>query len=248
MESLRKQLMKIDIKKLKDCILKSGYIVEVPRVPEKNKKIITPRPEIQNDKKPSIPSISTIPSIPSTIPILPSNMSGVYYKPVNMSDKRFDEINDRILESYPNSCVLYINEVMNETLENAFIKRFSGTTNAKILQLFHGTTNNVIDIIAKNGFDPTLTTVAAYGYGTYFAKNANYSKDYMRSSEDVTYMFLADVIVGRLATKRLRIPGIDPVYDWDNNVDSFLNPTIYTTPYPDGAYPRYIIAFHKNAR
>ena len=26
------------------------------------------------------------------------------------------------------------------------------------------------------------------------------------------------------------------------------NPTMCTTPYADGAYPRYVIAFHKNAQ
>ena len=169
-----------------------------------------------------------------------------------MYDKRFDEIYDKILISYPNSCVLYINEVINETLENSFMRRFGSissiTPNAKILQLFHGTKNNFIDVIAENGFDPTLNRNAAFGYGVYFAKEANYSKDYMKSAEDITYMFLADVIVGRLTRGAQRIHGLNPVYNWDNNVDIPTNPTIYTTPYPDGAYPRYIIAFHKNAK
>ena len=99
----------------------------------------------------------------------------------------------------------------------------------------HGTTNDIIDVIAKNGFDPTLNRNGLYGYGVYFAKDANYSKDYMKSNEEVTYMFLADVIVGRLARGAQRIPGVNPVYDWDNNIDFDTNPKIYTTPYPDGA-------------
>jgi hypothetical protein len=57
-------------------------------------------------------------------------------------------------------------------------------------------------------------------------------------------MFLADVLVGRLTTGKRR----SETYNWDNNVDDITNPGIYTTPYPDGAYPRYIIAFHKNAK
>ena len=179
------------------------------------------------------------------------NMS---YKPVSMSDKRFDEICDKIRVSYPNACVLYIDEVVNEPLENTFMKRYNSIQNARnkvdILQLFHGTESKIIEIIAKDGFDPTMNKTAAFGYGTYFAKDANYSKDFMRSvSKDaVTYMFLADVLVGKLATNQQRLPGFDPVYDWDNNVDYLVNPKIYTTPYADGAYPRYIIAFHKNAK
>jgi hypothetical protein len=235
MDLLKEYLLKLHIEVLKNCIIDLGYIIE----PEKNKKIIALGPVTVYHKKQTE-------SIPST------NTTKMYYKPVPMSDKRFDEIYDKILVSYPNSCVLYINEVINETLENAFMRRFgilsNITENAKILQLFHGTANNIIDIIAQNGFDPTFNKTAAFGYGTYFAKEANYSKDYMKSTEDITYMFLADVIVGRLVTGRKRIQGGNPVYDWDNNVDNISNPKIYTTPYADGAYPRYIVAFHKNAR
>jgi hypothetical protein len=66
----------------------------------------------------------------------------------------------------------------------------------------------------------------------------------MKSEGEVSYMFLADVLVGRLTTGKLR----SETYNWDNNVDNITNPSIYTTPYADGAYPRYIIAFHKNAK
>ena len=78
-------------------------------------------------------------------------------------------------------------------------------------------------------------------------RSNNISQDsfsYMKSTCDVTYMFLADVIVGRLAIGKQK----SQMGTWDNNVDNLLKPTIYTTPYPDGAYPRYIIAFHKNAK
>jgi hypothetical protein len=247
MDSLKKELIKIDLEVLKKCIVDSSYIME----PKIYKKINLPGPEILPKSIPSIQSIQSIQSIPS-IPSIPSINPRMYYKPVMMSDKRFDEIYDKILISYPNSCVLYINEVINETLENSFMKRFGSissiTPNAKILQLFHGTKNNFIDVIAENGFDPTLNRNAAFGYGVYFAKEANYSKDYMKSDEDITYMFLADVIVGRLTRGAQRITGENPVYNWDNNVDIHASPKIYTTPYPDGAYPRYIIAFHKNAK
>ena len=174
------------------------------------------------------------------------------YKGVLMTDKRFDKICGMIRESYPYACILYIDEVINETLENEFETRSTiiELTRGKVdrLQLFHGTNSAFIEAIATDGFDPTKNKVAAYGYGTYFAKNASYSKNYMRSGDDVTYMFLADVLIGKLVTGKHRINGANPVYDWDNNVDNTTSPTIYTTPYADGAYPRYIIAFHKNAK
>jgi len=165
------------------------------------------------------------------------------FKSVSMSDKRYDQIYERIQESYPNACVLYIEEVINEPLIAAYNTR-KEQLKAEEKQLFHGTSDNLINTIAEMGFDPTKNKTAVYGYGVYFAKNAKYSFDYMRSANEVSYMFLADVLVGRLTTGKRR----NEMYNWDNNVDNTTNPSIYTTPYPDGAYPRYIIAFHKNAK
>ena len=164
-----------------------------------------------------------------------------------MSDKRYDQISELIYKSYPNACILYIDEVFNHDLLNAYNSRLESlksVTNVTEKQLFHGTQNSLIDIISKQGFDPTKNKTAAYGYGTYFAVKAGYSFNYMKSTCPVTYMFLADVLVGRLAIGKQRTQ----IGNWDNNVDNLSTPTIYTTPYADGAYPRYIIAFHKNAK
>jgi hypothetical protein len=55
-----------------------------------------------------------------------------------------------------------------------------------------------------------------------------------------TYMFLADVLVGRVKTGAQAGDK-----DCDNNANA--DKSIVTTVYADGAYPRYIIAFHKEA-
>jgi hypothetical protein len=161
--------------------------------------------------------------------------------PIYMDNKKYSEISKRIYESFPNACILYIDEVVNDNLLLQFENKKKEI--GKVLQLFHGTHNELIDIIAENGFDPTKNRTSAFGYGTYFALNAKYSFSYMKSNEEITYMFLADVLIGKLATKKPK-----GTTGWDNNVDNLNSPTIYTTPYPDGAYPRYIIAFHKNAK
>ena len=173
---------------------------------------------------------------------------------ISMSDKRFDKISDMVRKSYVNACVLYIDEVVNAPLQEAYerrresIKSMRGAVEER--QLFHGTSDEFIDPIAINGFDPTKNKTAMYGYGTYFAVNASYSYNYMRSAtnNEVTYMFLADVLIGLQTQGKRQQPGTAAVYDWDNNVDVLSKPTIYTSPYADGAYPRYIIAFHKNAK
>ncbi len=163
------------------------------------------------------------------------------YKPIYMDDPRFDIISNMIYKSYPNACILYIDEVVNPELQKKFEARRELMSGCKIGRYFHGTREENINNIALNGFDPTLNTRAVYGYGVYFAENASYSKDYMFSSEPgkPTYMFLSDVLVGRKGTGGKR---------GDPGIDNNTGPGIITTVYPDGAFPRFIIAFHKEAR
>ncbi len=151
--------------------------------------------------------------------------------PVLMSDPRYADIEQKVLSSYPNACLLYIDEVVNPVLYEKFLKR-KELIKATDVQMFHGTHERNIPLIVKNGFDPKLNVRALYGPGVYFAKNADYSKDYMtsRCSNEPTFMFLADVLKGKIG------------------VDNYQGPDILTTVYPDGSFPRYVIAFHKNAR
>jgi hypothetical protein len=51
-----------------------------------------------------------------------------------------------------------------------------------------------------------------------------------RKPNEPTFMFLADVLVGKIG------------------VDNHKGPNILTTTHADGSFPRYVIAFHKNAR
>jgi len=170
-------------------------------------------------------------------------------KPVYMSDPKFDIIVNRIIESYPNACVLYIDEIVNPELQKAYESRKESIRASRghvsEVSFFHGTHEKFISTISSNGFDPTLNKRAAFGYGVYFAKNAKYSSDYMlvNAPDNHAFMFVCDVLVGNTATGgRKDDPNID------NNVDNKRDPSIITTVYPDGAYPRYVVAFYKNAR
>ncbi len=168
--------------------------------------------------------------------------------PVFMSDPRFDKISNRIIESYPNACILYIDEIINDELLSKYlarkekIKETRGFVNE--MQLFHGTHEKIVPVIASDGFDPSFNKRAAFGYGVYFAKHANYSSAYMTADnpQNHTFMFMCDVLVGVTKTG-----GQKDDTSFDNNIDK-SDPTIVTTVYPDGAYPRFIIAFYKNAK
>lgn len=172
--------------------------------------------------------------------------------PVLMDDKRFDEISELIRNSYKNSCILFIDEVDNpdlitlyENYKSELIKK-RGEVDEKLL--FHGTHAGLIDIISRDGFDPEKNIASVHGRGTYFAKSANYSKDYMKSSDknEISYMFLSKVALGKYITYNdyisLRIN------DFDNYVDNIEHPNIFVCPNKDSAYPQYIIAFYKNAQ
>ena len=144
-----------------------------------------------------------------------------------MSDTRYTDIESLIRKSYPEACILYIDEIINPCLEARFQKR--RTTMKGVKSMFHGTKESTINQIITNGFDPLFNVRAVHGPGVYFAENAMYSSAYMFSSKpgDPTFMFLADVLVG------------------ETGKDNYHGPEIMTTVHADGAFPRFLIAFHK---
>lgn len=166
----------------------------------------------------------------------------------------FEMLSDKIVASYPNACILFIDEVDNPDLLRPFearresIHAMRGENPAERL-LFHGTHASSIDSIALKGFDPSMNRVSAYGRGTYFAASASYAFSYMKSSDidGVSYMIAARVLIG-VATRAGMNQKIDTTR-YDNSVD-IPDPhkaSIVVSPYPDGAYPAYIIGFHASA-
>lgn len=166
---------------------------------------------------------------------------------VSLSDPIYDEIYNKILESYPNACILYIDEVYNETMLKGFNDRKNHLVGLpRVLRLFHGTKHDNIQSIADNGFMKEYNKVSAYGIGTYFSTRAEYSKNYANVDKDgISYMFYCDVLIGNC------IPcGTNMEIDtskYDTSVNSLQDTSIYVTPYNDGAYPRYMVAFYKGS-
>ena len=166
-----------------------------------------------------------------------------------LSNPIFDKIGDMVRESYSDSCICFIDEVINDDLEKLFLKRKESikkrNKKVEVRQLFHGTSEGAVNSIARDGFCTNYNKVSAFGIGSYFAKDAMYSFNYMHPGrKELSYMFLADVLIGKMekgsATQRAH-PDVDTL------VNTIVNPSIFVTPYDDGAFPRYIIAFHKNA-
>jgi hypothetical protein len=170
---------------------------------------------------------------------------------IYVSDSRYDSIASKIRATYPNSCVLWAEAVNNPVLRAAFEKRRDAIKLArgsvKVVELFHGTKEQSIQSIICNGFICGMNKVSAFGRGTYFATTATYSKSFMDVGRDgISYMFIADVLVGE-CTRGVQ-NGVLDTSTHDNFINTQYNPSIYVTPYDDGAYPGTIVAFHRDAK
>jgi hypothetical protein len=167
---------------------------------------------------------------------------------VEMSDKMWDIISDKIYLTYKNACIMWIFKVCNENLENdqAALKiHLENYGKVETLELFHGTKSYLIETIASQGFDVTKNKVAIHGNGTYAAKNANYSTKFMNIDQnEISYMFLTNMLVGR----KFQGAGKLNTELYDNFVDNLKSPSIFVTPYDSGCIPKYVIAFHINAK
>lgn len=165
--------------------------------------------------------------------------------PLSLSDPLFDKIVNKITESYPKSCVLWIDEILNDELYARYIaqKEILENKYGKVQEyrVFHGTKLHCIDAIAEEGFKAELNVTSAYGKGTYFAKTAAMSSGYMATTTDICYMFFCDILVGEKCSWARKTGAPGEVY-----VDSEKNTNIFVVPDDNSTYPRYIIAFHKN--
>jgi hypothetical protein len=164
---------------------------------------------------------------------------------VEMSDPVYDQISKRVRQSFPNSCICWIEEVQNPELQKSYDELKLKIGNEKLL--FHGTSEEAINLIAAGGFNPEFNKASAYGKGTYFAEKASYSFSYMKQGRDgVAYMFLCTVQTGRMCRGSNQL--VINTENYDSAVDNLDNPTIFVSPHAAAAYPKYIISFHKNAK
>jgi poly [ADP-ribose] polymerase 10/14/15 len=172
---------------------------------------------------------------------------------VEMSEPIYDNISEKIYKSYPNACICWIEENINPDLRKKYedkresIRHLIHENDILEQEMFHGTTINGVSSILNNGFDPSYNKTSAYGIGTYFARDAKYSMNYMKPCKDgISYMFIADVIQGRTMIGKLN--KIIDTSMYESYVDNISNPSILVTPFSDGAFPKYIIAFYKEAK
>ena len=67
-------------------------------------------------------------------------------------------------------------------------------------RMFHGTrSEEVMDLVIREGFRKVFNKSAANGYGTYLARNALYSVNYSSNSNGIRKMFRCNVLCGESA-------------------------------------------------
>lgn len=187
---------------------------------------------------------------------------------VGLSDKKYDQIIEMISKSYPDSCIVEILRIYTDPdKETLFMNHFNNFPNAKIVELFHGTGKDSIESISQEGFIVSKNKISAFGKGTYFSNIARIAVEYgtkamprqafgtkktlKPSSQELTYVILADVVLGTDA-----VVGNQYI---DNNyltqyskpshyVNDLRNPSYICVPHDNGAIPRYIICFHKETQ
>ncbi|KAK2862998.1 hypothetical protein Q5P01_002531 [Channa striata] len=120
--------------------------------------------------------------------------------------------------------------------------------------LYHGTTQDNCDSIMKTGFNRSFAgqNATAYGQGTYFAVNANYSAQitYAKPAADGSQlMFVARVLTGSytVGNSSMKLPpplnNQQPHDRYDSLVDRIDNPSMYVVFHDSQAYPDYLITF-----
>lgn len=153
--------------------------------------------------------------------------------PISLDNEIFDDICNKIYESYKDTevCICTIDEIKT----NFNYKKLSHT-----IDTFHGTHNNNINSIIMDGFKSVYNITSAYGKGTYTAKDAKYSFNYMKNNikSDLHYMFLCEITYDKIGLSG---------QDVDTYVNSITNPSIYVTKNDDQIKPKYLISFNKFA-
>lgn len=104
-------------------------------------------------------------------------------------------------------------------------------------QAFHGTSEDNIDIICRENFNPNAPVKhgSAYGRGTYFARDASYSWGYCVSSDGSLgrKMFVCKVLVGRGLNGDQK--------EFPTTMDNPDNPSVFVKPSPNSFYPEYLV-------
>jgi hypothetical protein len=186
--------------------------------------------------------------------------SSSLFTDIDICSKEADYVMELIKKSFPNECVIMIEKINNPILKEKYnnclkeLKSLRGENVIKEVELFHGTDRKSVENIALNGFLTKYSKVNAYGIGTYFAKDYSYSRNYSINKSKINgeklfdnydTFIIAKVILG-VPTVTVSSRNTD-TSKFDYSCDNIKNPSIFSIPYDDAAYPEYAVVFYSGA-
>lgn len=176
-------------------------------------------------------------------------MSSYKLSLISPSSKEFDTLQDIIANSAPEECVISIEKVENTLLKQRFEDRkkemeaILGEGNVQTVRVFHGSRDfHSVTNILSDGFKSEYSKVAAFGKGTYFAKNYAYSKNYSGKNVEYKVMMICDILVG-VKVKGQANATLSPEKG-DVWVDHLVNTSIYSIPNDHQSIPQYVVQFY----
>ncbi|XP_055965381.1 protein mono-ADP-ribosyltransferase PARP14-like [Sorex fumeus] len=197
---------------------------------------------------------------------IPSNWSDMKQQNVCVVDlppshAEYRAVAQQFNQTCSNFVIEKVERIQNPSLWNSYQtkKKTMGFKNNNVInekQLFHGTDENSVSQVNANGFNRSYAgkNAVAFGKGTYFAVNANYSADDKYSVPDVNgkkYMYYVRVLTGlsTLGNSSLIVPppknpqNLTDLYD--TVTDNVGNPKLFVVFSDYQAYPEYLITFQK---
>lgn len=172
-------------------------------------------------------------------------------KYLSLNDPEYSKIENAVLETYKNACVIWIEQNENKELLQKYTAYKDTFSEPNEKRLFHGTSRENINNILENGFDPSRVKVCAYGRGIYFSTRAVYSKDYSlkgmsrkkgkTGEDDIVYMFVCDVVTGKTTQG---IGGAILPKEFDSFTDNINKPDMYIVNKSQACYPKHVVAFY----
>ncbi|XP_077975600.1 uncharacterized protein LOC144431389 isoform X2 [Styela clava] len=180
------------------------------------------------------------------------------YVQLDSSCEEFCKIKERFGESLSNFNINSISRIQNKHLYNRYqqekrrVAKLYPGQNIE-MELFHGTTADISDKIATDGFDRGhcgTANAVAFGNGVYFAKNASYSNNIKYAApgkNNERTIIVANVITGKYQKGILGMKSADRISSsaemYNCVVNDTTNPTIFVIFVDAGAYPSYLIKY-----
>ncbi len=187
-----------------------------------------------------------IPQIDDTA--LPQTTMSLDY--ISCTCKLYDEVADLIRKTCPDECIISIEKIINPVLEERYaeykqkIEAKNGCPCTEKI-VFHGTSENAVWSIIRDGFSVGSNIRSAYGIGTYFAETAAFSRAYAReNSMGDNVMLISRVALGKVCQG---ISGKHIADNADYGVDYLTKPNMYVMPDNSSSLPIYLVRFYAKA-